>query len=264
MKLTEGWMNHKGGRFSADMSDIEMHLKDRTTKAVRCPGCRQELHFEKFTERRDSDGDITNWSLKHDCGAELTIFNEGLAKPTFKQFLSEAAGKKPYQVRVESTRPPITGDWKDVMLRADSLEDIAEAVAASPVDEKAHAKFGLSELVSFIHDWVGPGPDGHGSTWDEMEFDVKSLSNDVLKLTWTFSGVNMRQKQGKYGTPVTKSGVLTIMPGSIDEGMEKLGLKLFKPKKKKGTSFVWGGIGYGFAAAPASDGSEGGDGGGGE
>lgn len=76
--IIEGWMNHKGGRFTADMSDIEAHLADKTKKAVRCPGCRENLAFEKFSERRDSEGDISTWTLKHDCGADLTIFNEEL------------------------------------------------------------------------------------------------------------------------------------------------------------------------------------------
>lgn len=128
-------------------------------------------------------------------------------KLTFKQWLTEAATKKPYQVRIE-TPGMATGDWKDVTLHADSLEDIARAVGASPVDTDAHDKFGLHQLVGFVEDWIGPGPDGHGTSWDEMDMDVKSLKDDVLKISWTFSGVNMRRKED-----VIKSGVLTIMPG---------------------------------------------------
>lgn len=39
--------------------------------------------------------------------------------------------------------------------------------------------------------------------------DVKSLKDDVLKISWTFSGLNKRLKDMK-----TKSGVMTIMPGA--------------------------------------------------
>jgi hypothetical protein len=267
MKLTEGWMNHKGGYFTADMSDIEMHVK-KVHQDVRCPGCRKPLNLSDFTIRRDDDGDISTWSMKHECGADLTIFNEAIVKPTFKQFMMEAASKNPYQVRVDSKG--ITGDWKDIDLHADSLEAIAKAVGASPVDDKAHAGFGLHELVSQVQDWIGPGPDGHGSTWDEMDFDVESLRNDVLKIKWTFSGMNMRRKE-----MVKKQGTITIMPGAetANEGLEKLGLKILTPKKKKGkgsTMFVWGGLGYGVASAPApssdvgvGDGGEGGGDGGG-
>lgn len=77
--ITEGWMNMKGGKFTTDMSAIGGHLKDKAKKAVRCPGCKADLAFEKFKEHRDRDNDIMNWTLKHDCGTDLTIFNEAAA-----------------------------------------------------------------------------------------------------------------------------------------------------------------------------------------
>ena len=120
--------------------------------------------------------------------------------------LSEAK-KLPYQIRVADG-----ADWVDTTLNADSLEDIAAAVGASPVDEKAHNKFGLYQLTPFIHKWIGDGPDGYGKdagSWDEMDMDVKSLGDDVLKIRWTFSGLNERRKD--Y---ITKTGVMTIMPGA--------------------------------------------------
>ncbi len=77
--LNEGWMNHKGGSslFTADMSEIEGHLKGKNP--VKCPGCKKPLAFEKFTEKRDRDNDIESWSLTHECGAKLKIFNEAQA-----------------------------------------------------------------------------------------------------------------------------------------------------------------------------------------
>lgn len=91
--ITEGWMNHKGGRFTADISEIDMHQKS-TGKGVRCPGCKEPLKLADFKVRRDEENDISTWTMKHDCGADLTIFNES-AKPTFKQFLlAEAKAKK--------------------------------------------------------------------------------------------------------------------------------------------------------------------------
>ena len=74
------------------------------------------------------------------------------------------AKKLPYQVRVADG-----ADWEDTPLAADSLEDIAAAVGASPVDEKTHAKFSLSQLTPFIHKWIGDGPDGYGK--DAVEAD---------------------------------------------------------------------------------------------
>lgn len=93
--ITEGWMNMRGGRFTADMSEIDAHVKGEPGKFkdVHCPGCKAKLNLTDFTVRRDDDGDISTWSLQHDCGAYMTIFNEGatMAKPTFKQFLLSEA-----------------------------------------------------------------------------------------------------------------------------------------------------------------------------
>ena len=176
--LDESWMNHRNGKFTADMSD---------------------------------------------CGADLEIFNEEkTVKTTFKMFLeAEEKSKKPpkktYQVRVSTTHT--TGDWEDVDLHSDSLDDIEKAVSASPVDDKAHEKFGLHELTTCVEKFIGDGPAGHGSTWDEMDFDVRSHAHDVLKISFTFSGVDMRGTRKKhnpdrYGEPVRKSGVITIMPAA--------------------------------------------------
>ena len=78
--LFEGWHNHKGGSglFTADMSDIEAHLKDRNKKAVRCPGCKEDVKFELFKTHTDGEGDIQFWDHKHTCGATMRIFNEEL------------------------------------------------------------------------------------------------------------------------------------------------------------------------------------------
>lgn len=89
--ITEGWMNMKGGRFTADMSEIDMHVKSEPGKFkdVHCPGCKTKLNLKDFTVRKDDEGDISTWSMKHECGADMTIFNESIpmVKPTFKQFL---------------------------------------------------------------------------------------------------------------------------------------------------------------------------------
>lgn len=91
--ITEGWMNMKGGRFTADISEIDMHTKN-TNKDVHCPGCKAKLKLTDFKVRRDDDNDISTWTLKHDCGADLTIFNESMMKPTFKQFLLSESKKR--------------------------------------------------------------------------------------------------------------------------------------------------------------------------
>lgn len=74
-KITEGWTNHKDGKgtFTADMSEIE-HL----SRAPKCPGCSKPLSIKEFKVHRDRENDITEWTLNHDCGAKLKIFNEEL------------------------------------------------------------------------------------------------------------------------------------------------------------------------------------------
>ncbi len=99
-------------------------------------------------------------------------------------------------------------DWQDVKLRAASLDAIAAAVDASPADNKAHAGFDLGQLTAFIEKFIGDGPDGYGSkagSWDEMDYEVKSHKDDVLKISWTFSGQSSRAGN------VKKAGTMTIM-----------------------------------------------------
>lgn len=76
--LNEGWMNHHDGSFTADMSDVSHHQKSGAN--VRCPKCREPLTLSKFKEKRDRDNDITMWTMHHDCGADLKVFNEGVEK----------------------------------------------------------------------------------------------------------------------------------------------------------------------------------------
>lgn len=115
-----------------------------------------------------------------------------------------------FQVRVGS------GSWKDVNLYFDDLKDIADRVN-HPL--RGPGKTDLGQLSELIQDYIGPGPDGHGSTWDEIDFDVASLKDDVLKITYHFGGVNMsgtkrRTNPDRYGEPVVKTGTITFMPGN--------------------------------------------------
>lgn len=129
--------------------------------------------------------------------------------------LAEAHKPTMYQVKIETNSG---GDWKDMTLYAASLQDIADSVES----DDAHDKFNLGELTSIVEDWIGDGP-GNGrfrGTWDEMDFDVKSLKDDVLKISWTFSGIDMSlAKINKGGTEVTRKGVISIMPAApVNEG----------------------------------------------
>ncbi len=94
-----GWMNMRGGRFTADMSEIDMHVKGTPGKFkdVHCPGCKEKLNLSDFTVRKDDEGDVSTWTLKHSCGADMTIFNESLTKLTFKQFLLAESKKSTHK-----------------------------------------------------------------------------------------------------------------------------------------------------------------------
>jgi hypothetical protein len=110
-----------------------------------------------------------------------------------------------FQVRVSN------GDWEDKALHFTDLTDIASNVGGETGD--------LSELTGLVEDFIGEGPNSRGDkrgSWDEMEFEIQSFDEkaDVLKIKYTFAGVDMGRKEGNYGTPVKKQGVITIMPGN--------------------------------------------------
>jgi hypothetical protein len=110
-----------------------------------------------------------------------------------------------FQVRVSN------GDWEDKALHYTDLTDIASNVGGETGD--------LSELTGLVEDFIGAGPNSRGDnrgSWDEMEFEIQSFDEnaDVLKIKYTFASVDMSRKEGNYGTPVKKQGVITIMPGN--------------------------------------------------
>lgn len=105
-----------------------------------------------------------------------------------------------YQVRVGS------GDWQDIKLYFDDLEDIKRRVQAIGTNIEAQD---VGQLTELVEGYIGEGPDGHGSTWDDMDFEVESLKDDVLKIGYTFSGFNQRHER-----TVTKTGTITLMPGN--------------------------------------------------
>lgn len=111
---------------------------------------------------------------------------------------------EPYQVRIENS------DWMDALLYFKDLSAIASAI-----DDRGDSDTG--QLTEIVEDYIGKGPNSRGDnrgSWDEMDFEVKSFKDDVLKIKYTFAGVDMGRLEGKYGTPVKKQGVITIMPGN--------------------------------------------------
>lgn len=73
--LAEGWRNHKDGQgtFTADMSMIDHHQGSGGT--LKCPGCKVKINLRNFKAHRDGENDITHWSLNHECGAKLKVWN---------------------------------------------------------------------------------------------------------------------------------------------------------------------------------------------
>lgn len=105
-----------------------------------------------------------------------------------------------FQVRVER------GDWKDISLGGNvTLDDIKDAVNGPPIGTY---KFDISVLTSLVKKYIGDGPDGYGpaaGTWDEMDFETLSMGDDVLKIKYTFSGIDKRRDIKR------KTGTITIM-----------------------------------------------------
>lgn len=73
--LAEGWMNHKDGSFSADMSEISHHKKD-AGRDPKCPICKKIVNLSKFDVKKDNEGDVQFWHMTHECGAKLKIWND--------------------------------------------------------------------------------------------------------------------------------------------------------------------------------------------
>jgi hypothetical protein len=191
------------------LGDTEYNSWDAWKRACRkvCPTMTIVGDKDIGEAHDENDKSIGQWD-----GVKGTVY-EYAKKP---KTLKEAASKNMYQVKIESGSG---GDWKDLELWADSLEDIVTSVTASPRDTDAHAKFDISQLTEIVEGWIGDGPDSDGKGWDEMDFDVKSHRDGVLKLSYHFSGVSMRKTRlknnpEKYGEEVKKSGVITIMPGN--------------------------------------------------
>lgn len=118
--------------------------------------------------------------------------------------LREAKGMM-FQVKVAND------DWKDIPLYFDDLTDIASHVGGETGD--------LSELTGLVEDYIGEGPNSRGDkrgSWDEMEFEIEKFDEkaEVLKIKYTFAGVDTSRLEGTYGTPVKKQGIITIMPGN--------------------------------------------------
>jgi hypothetical protein len=129
-----------------------------------------------------------------------------------KELKLTEAKSKTYQVKIGDT-------WEDRVLHAESLADIARAVTASPRDEAAHNKFDLGELTEIVTEYIGENPGGRRegpSVWDEMDFDLTSEKDDVLKISYVFSGIDRGtgRHKGHYMNEITKKGTITIMPGN--------------------------------------------------
>ena len=189
--ITEGWMNMKGGRFTADMSDIQTHAKD-TNKGVHCPGCKTKLRLSDFKERKDDEGEVTNWTKKCDCGAEMTIFNEN-RKPTFKQFLL-AEAKKP--------------EFMNTMLDREIQRQHNAKKVGQPDDVKAKNAYSRGFRGAF----GGRGADDTGIS-DAMIEHFKRGQKD---------GTAARKKAGEVPAPfITKNGYGEKKPNQAFEKMVK-------------------------------------------
>jgi hypothetical protein len=69
------WLETKPRGWSAEISDLS-DGKTRMPGHVECPGCDMQLSFVWFAAQRDRENEITHWTLRHSCGASMTIFND--------------------------------------------------------------------------------------------------------------------------------------------------------------------------------------------
>ena len=135
-KVEESWMKHSPNSYSAEMSDIEHHIK--TTKAhPRCPQCRQHVNVSKFQHHLDRDNDVTHWEGKcPSCHTKLTVFNDSeiirgpllaeMSVPNVVRDLStklkqEIKGMSPAKAKAH-IRKAVTAHWSNVAWDAEKEE----------------------------------------------------------------------------------------------------------------------------------------------
>ena len=188
MKLVEGWMNHKDGTFSADMSMLS-HFKKDSGRDPKCPACKAQLNLSDFKIKRDRDNDVTDWSRTCDCGAKLTVFNESQTpmKKTFKQFINEQnTGKGLFSYRVEyknsRTGMSMGREWHDIDLSEHELftaKDIAKRVSQHNGPQNSEGGD-----VGFITEILVPhlAYPGHENTFEPQEYELASERHGVVKI----------------------------------------------------------------------------------
>lgn len=192
--LIEGWMNHKDGSFSAEMSELS-HFKKDSGRDPKCPSCKAQLNLSNFTVKRDRDNDIVEWTRTCDCGVKLKVFNESQATPmklTFKQFISEneegGRGLFSYRIEYKNSRTGISmgREWHDTDLSNQDLftaKDIAKRVSQHNGPQN-----GEGGDVGFITDIVEPhlAYPGHPHTFEPNEYELLSERHGIVKIQITY------------------------------------------------------------------------------
>lgn len=105
------------------------------------------------------------------------------------------------QVKVDSNR--LSSGWKDREIDTD-LQQVAVSLYNNSFD--------LSQLTVFVTDFIGTRVSSW-SSWDDMDFELVSYENDVLKIAFVFGGIHFNRGADVEGTPVNRSGIITLMPG---------------------------------------------------
>jgi len=73
-----GWTKVTDKKFATELSDIEAYQLATQGKQVRCPKCRVYIPniLVGCKHAMDKEGDVTHFTLRHGCGANLVIFND--------------------------------------------------------------------------------------------------------------------------------------------------------------------------------------------
>lgn len=229
--LTEGWMNHKGARFTADMSDISHHKGP-----IRCPGhksanaCSKTLSMSNFTEvRAEHENEVTHWRYRcPECLAELTIFNES-RKPTFKQFMLREAKKQVADTDEMRELLADNGSAADMWMGQPNLEKLLKhvngggkfkcvTVDCSKGEDKHERNEIMDKRVTRLK----------GSGWEvlDYEWDGDGESVDIVMVNKPLAEAKSTHKDGDMVKPhdysvkllsVGKTGRFTALKGEIYE-----------------------------------------------
>lgn len=69
------WTNSGPQSFCIEASDLP-GMRGPGHDPILCPKCNKALSPSSLRAHKDAEGELTHWTMTHNCNAKLTIFND--------------------------------------------------------------------------------------------------------------------------------------------------------------------------------------------